>query len=360
MRKNIIALSLAAAFLLTGCGDTEQLWKQAQSPDYTFVDSEKEVKDILEKAENKTGAAFSQKMVEELQKLEEALKEPLAKGLISEESDEDEESDYEEDYEDYEEYRGGLQETISVFNENYRKGDFDIASVFGNYTAKNEKDFREALALIEQKGYTGIGDLIQNASTDANNEYTSTMKMIHGIQFSAYHEKNTEPWDFSFWVSEDQLCRTKFIDSFMKANVDDCFTLDQSISGGYIERIKLLGSQNILNENFSNTFIIDTREGKAIRLAVRIQANKKQVSGRVFTEEQEPTVIRLLTQVTGDEKASEEFVKKLELKTNEKGQPAERMKTGKIGNKSYKLQSESVYYDMYYDDVYAAYIMEVR
>lgn len=354
MRRNSIVFSLIAALLLTGCSGGEQLWKQAQDPDYTFVDSKEEVQDILVKERSKpSNVVFSKEMAEELQKLEEALKEPLAKGLISVDSEAYETDDEDVKYEEYEEYEEEPTETISNFNREYRKGKFSEKNVFEDYVAVSEKNLREAFILLEKSGYVGLCDLIDNYNTDGTEDRT---KIICGIRFFIYYD---EEWNLGIRVNKDQLCRTKTMDHFMKENIDVCFTMDESISGGYIERIKLIGGQGLPDEDFSINFVIDTREGKAIRLYAGIQANKRQISGGVFTEEQQPTVIRLLTQITGNEKESEEFVKNLQLKTDAKGNPEGSMKVGKIGDKTYQLQSESLYYNTYYDEDFARFILSV-
>lgn len=345
MKRKIIGFSLIAVLLLTGCGRKEQIWKQAVNPEMTFLDTEKEVNDLLKQADAQTeNEIFSQKMIEEIGKLEEALKEPLAKGLlVNDEADEGYE-DYEED-EDYEDYDEDYEDTMSLssFCEKFQSGAVKELSlgeeICSDYVADNTEALQEAFRMLEKKGYAGLGSLIENYS---DNEYTGTAKIIHGIEFSIYTEG--KQWSFSVRVCARQLYHAKTIDDFIQSNVEDCFVVNNCITGGYIERIKMSGNKGLKNEDFSNIIIADIRENKTIRLAVNIESNKKQVSGKAFTEEQQPTVIRLLTQMTGDEKASEEFVKNLELKTDKKGRPITGAKTGKIGNKSYQLQESDSFY----------------
>ena len=344
MKKNIVVFSLISVLLLSGCGAREgQLWKQAANPDITFVDTKEQVDELLKKAEKKTGTEngmFAEEVVAELQKLEEALKEPLEKGFLKEVNYEEEDS---EDDEDEEEMCGSL--TISEVNRKIRSGKVKKISsnlfIYSGYESKNKKAFKEALSLLEEKGYGGL------TATDMS-------QTIRGISFSIYHEDGK--WTLEASISIYQLYWEKEIGDFVKNTVDSCFSVDHYISGGYIQRLQISGTQGDSEGDFSTTFVVDILDHKAICLTAGIQCNKKQVSGKVFTEEQQPTVIRMLSQVTGDEKASAEFVKNLELKTDEKGKPVVGKKSGKIGNKKYFIQGES----FYYGDECANFILKVE
>lgn len=343
MKKNIVVVSLISVLLLSGCGaGGEQLWKQAANPDITFVDTKEQADELLKKAEKNTGTEngmFAEEVVAELQKLEEALKEPLEKGLLKEVEYEAE--DYEE-YEEGEDIWDGM--TISEVNEKIRSGKLKKVSsnltICSDYESKNTNAFKEALSLLEKKGYDGL------TATDMT-------QTIRGISFSIYHDNGK--WTLEASISIFQLYWEKEIGEFVKNTVDSCFYVENYISGGYIQRLQISGIQGDSEENFSQTMVVDIRDKKAICMTMKIQCNKKQVSGKVFTEQQQPTIIRMLSQMTGDEKASTEFVKNLELKTDKKGKPVVGIKSGEIGNKKYLIQGESYYYD----DEYANFILKV-
>lgn len=312
MKKKLIAIGVLTVFLLTGCGAPDVIQEEGNGIDTGFLSSEDEVdavKDAMEKDEEedyekKSAAniisAQEQKQLRELYSLIQQ-----EKALISDGDEDDDE--YDED--------GEYGYPVLKDWANFRKDEKSPEEIFSDdctqyLYVQTKKDLDVFLKDLEKIGYYGL----RGHEID---QYERTY-ISRGILFGFYQEERGSI-EIRISVSKNRIYYPEQFQDLLESQLDDGFYVSDIRSGGYLERLTLVSSQNEPGNPYNKRVNLYLKDQKPIQMEVEVLSNQRNASGPVFSEREQKTMKNLLTWMTGDESAAEAFALKLEANGESKG-----------------------------------------
>ena len=349
MKIKAVLLAMCAGVLLTGCGDDAVL-KKIRSEKAAFVDSVykvdvddietkqykdlvvneemlpfvKSVNDIILEEEKR----FGQDEESEMKKDRKRAKKRWEK--MSEE-DRDYYRDFEEYFEEaygYGEYEEDVYPEVDFSSVNSVKNNFSVDGEFlGAVNDLKKEEMAEVLKRFEEVGITdlvsALDELEKRVREDTVYGTQSMSRVRKGVHFALYAEYDGEPGEsekkvkprftLDVHVPYHLIVMPGEYQDFLKNQISEGFYVKDANTGGYMDRLVLVSSWNDGEVPYEKCVSLYFSEGKLLQAEIKAQIIdafqvKKSDVFPLFTESERETMVRILSDLSGDDAAADDFV----------------------------------------------------